>query len=142
LRRVERRLKPFVAATRLLAARSSHDLARTRSAKHDRVCVRRTVDARRRGASHAACPPDAATVRFQLDLEPDQYARYTAVLKTAGGRTVYTRPGLASRRSGKVERVTLDIPAAKLAEEEYVLTLGAPGSGDVVADYLFRIERW
>jgi hypothetical protein len=86
-------------------------------------------------------PAGASAVRFQLDLEPDEFARYTAVLKTTGGKTVFSRAGLASRRAGKDERVTLDVPVEKLAEEEYVLTLSAPGPAAVVADYLFRVER-
>ena len=51
------------------------------------------------------------------------------------------RTAIASRRAGEVERVTVDVPADELADEEYVLTLSAPGDGGVVADYLFRVVR-
>lgn len=86
-------------------------------------------------------PVAAETVRLRLDLEPDEHARYTAVLKTADGRQVFRRAGLASRRRGEVERVTLDLPASRLADEEYVLSLEGPGDAGVVADYIFRIDR-
>ena len=86
-------------------------------------------------------PRDAETVRLRLDFEPDEHARYTAVLRTAEGREVLRRSGLASRRAGEVERVTLDLPASRLADEEYVLALEGPGEAGVVADYIFRVDR-
>jgi hypothetical protein len=87
-------------------------------------------------------PAGTSTLRFLLGLERADHASYTATLRTADGRTVLTRGGVAARRSGDGARVVLDVDAGRLAPDEYVLTLTAPGAeGDVVADYIFRVER-
>jgi len=87
-------------------------------------------------------PRGARSARLTLEREQNGYATYRAALVTAAGRRVWTGDRLRKSASGGA--LVLTLPAALLAEGDYVLELGgAAPSGDFesVADYSFRVLR-
>jgi hypothetical protein len=89
-------------------------------------------------------PAGDGAVRLRLVLEPgDEYPRYRAVLRSAGGRPLWSRGPLSSRVLAGESTVQVDVPARDLAEGTYELTLegAASGAGEVVGAYPFRVVR-
>lgn len=86
--------------------------------------------------------PGSTRARLTLELDQADYASYRAALVTATGRRVWSGDRLRKSASGSA--LVLTLPAALLAEGDYVLELSgaAPSGGfESVADYSFRVLR-
>jgi hypothetical protein len=101
-----------------------------------------------RGAADAVTltvPSREGIVRLQLspDAGDDDYPRYRAELRTAGGRSLWSEDGLVARRSGGETVVFADVPARLLAAGAYEMALeGVRGSRrDALGDYPFKVAE-
>lgn len=93
-------------------------------------------------------PPKTDVVRLQI-FEIDEYARYTAVLRTLPGQTpagekVWSQKGLKSQLIDRAVSVILEIPAARLGNRGYHLTLSgitAGGETEKAGEYYFTVRK-
>jgi hypothetical protein len=86
----------------------------------------------------------ASDVRLQLVLESGRYASYRVVVRTAEGRDVWRDDGLREGPSASGQSVATTIPAARLADDDYIVRLeGMTGGGaaEELSGYAFRIRR-
>jgi hypothetical protein len=101
-----------------------------------------------RGAADAVTltvPRGEGIVRLQLspDAGDDDYPRYRAELRTAGGRPLWSEDGLVARRSGGETVVFADVPARLLGAGAYEIALeGVRGARrDALGDYPFKVAE-
>lgn len=83
-------------------------------------------------------------VALQLMLEADEYGRYRAVVRTAGGAEVWRQDQLQSRRTADGAAVTVTLPSSRLATEDYTIRLSgltAGGAYEEIAGYYFRVQK-
>ena len=89
-------------------------------------------------------PKDAGLVRLQLTIERNDYRTYRAEVRKAEGGLVRQVSGILPKTTaaGKA-MVALQVPAHRLLNGDYILTLGGvkDGSSEVVAEYSFRVVR-
>jgi hypothetical protein len=89
--------------------------------------------------------PDAASdIRLQLVLESGRYASYRVLVRTAEGREVWRADGLKAGPSASGLSVAATIPAARLADDDYVVRLEGMTVGreaEELNGYVFRIRR-
>jgi hypothetical protein len=89
-------------------------------------------------------PAGTERVRLQLNLRENNYARYQAVLQSAGGNTVFTSRQLTAPNKKSGANLSLIIPAQRFTNGDYILTLrGVSKTGEVedVSKSLFRVEK-
>jgi hypothetical protein len=89
-------------------------------------------------------PATAWSVTILLDLQSDQYSRYSVVLVTAEGKIVRRIQGLRSQpaRGGRV--IPVHLPPEALPRGDYVLTLSGTGPNSTSQDvdsYSFSVSR-
>jgi hypothetical protein len=88
-------------------------------------------------------PAGTEKARIQLNLSDNGYPAYTVVVQSADGRQVFKRDDLRSRNKTRVS-LSIVIPASKLSDGDYILTLkGRAPSGGVedVSKSLFRVSQ-
>jgi hypothetical protein len=82
---------------------------------------------------------------MQLNPDPgDDYREYRAVLRTAGGDTLWSQGGLETGASGGERFVLADLPERLLGDGDYELTLkGVDGAGraEDIGYYHFSVRR-
>jgi hypothetical protein len=92
-----------------------------------------------------AVPDGANLVALELRLEPNDFARYQAVLKDPGtNRVVWRRDKIAARAGDRMPTVALSIPASVLRSQHYSLELdgtSARGETEVAGSYVFQVVR-
>jgi hypothetical protein len=79
-----------------------------------------------------------------LDLQSDQYSRYSVVLETAEGKIVRRIQGLMSQSARGDRIIPIHLPPEALPKGDYVLTLSGtePHSmSQVVDSYSFTVSR-
>jgi anti-sigma factor RsiW len=89
-------------------------------------------------------PEDAGQVRLHLTIERNDYRTYRAeVRKAEGGLVRQVRGILPKTTAAGKATVALQVPAHRLLNGDYILTLGGVkgGSSEVVAEYSFRVVR-
>lgn len=89
-------------------------------------------------------PSGTDFVRFQAELERDEYPAYQASLQTVAGAEVWSQSGLKSQSTVSGRAVVITLPAGLLSNRDYVLALkGQTPAGALhsVADYSFRIDK-
>jgi hypothetical protein len=89
-------------------------------------------------------PRDAKTVRLQAEFKIGDYPSFSAHLETAEGLQVWKQDKARARKTPAGKMLILDIPAARLADQDYVLTVtGIPSSGHAASagEYSFRVVR-
>jgi hypothetical protein len=90
-------------------------------------------------------PRGEGLVRLQLspDAGDDDYPRYRAELRTAGGRPVWSEDGIVARRSGGETVVFADVPSRLLAAGVYEMALeGVQGTRrDALGGYPFKVAQ-
>lgn len=79
-------------------------------------------------------PPGTDIVQFQLDLESDRHASYSAVLRTSSGVPVWQEEALAPQPD---QSLLCRVRASALKPASYEMALSA--GGQVVAYYYFQI---
>lgn len=90
-------------------------------------------------------PANATVVQLQIGIDPaDDFKSFGMELRTASGRSVWTRDNLTARntRGGRVVRLTL--PASALSSGEYELRLKgvtASGGTEDVGFYYFAVNK-
>jgi anti-sigma factor RsiW len=95
------------------------------------------------GATMVAVPSGIETVELRLPLEADAFSSYDVQLRTEGGRDVFERRGLRSRKEYSGAVVAVEVPAETLHSGAYILTLrGHPGRGaiETLDQYSFRVS--
>jgi hypothetical protein len=89
-------------------------------------------------------PADAKQVRLQADFKVGDYPFFSAHLETVEGVEVWKLAKARARQTPGGKMLIVTIPAAKLAEQDYVLTVsGIPPTGQPVSvgEYSFRVVR-
>ena len=84
--------------------------------------------------------PRMDLVRLRLELEPDDYKTYQAVLQTAEGKEVWRQPTPVGQRA-KGSFVVLSLPARLLQPGDYLVAVSgvtAGGLSEDVGEYHFR----
>ena len=87
--------------------------------------------------------PGTEKALIQLNLRDNDYSKYSVVIQSADGKQIFKRDGLQSRNKSHVI-LSVIVPASKLSNGDYILTLkGITSSGEVedVSKSLFRVER-
>jgi hypothetical protein len=83
--------------------------------------------------------------RIEIQLEArDEFPRYRAELRTAGGEDVLSINNLTAKRSTSGFAVTLETPASALPQGRYELTLkGLPRNEQArdIGFYYFTVQR-
>lgn len=86
-------------------------------------------------------PRGVANAPVQLQLDHDDFSKFSVVLETADGEQIWKKDKLSSRsvRSGK-RVIDFKLPASVVRSGSYVLRLSGTGaqSSEEVADYIFR----
>jgi hypothetical protein len=89
--------------------------------------------------------PSAQLAHIEIQLEArDDYPRYRAELRTAGGEEVLTEGSLRKHRNAGGYSITLEVPATLLATGEYELALKGLFQGQSSVDigyYYFSIRK-
>jgi hypothetical protein len=83
-------------------------------------------------------------VSLRLNLSEADYRSYGAVLRRAGGGEVFSWRRVAARAAKSGKTITLAVPAKRLTEGDYILTLRGmldAGEAEDVSVSLFRVER-
>lgn len=82
-------------------------------------------------------------VRLQLELEASGHPRYRVVVRTADGREVWREESLRAERSAIGQSVATTIPAARLADDDYVVRVQGLTGSDVeeLSGYAFAVRR-
>jgi hypothetical protein len=86
---------------------------------------------------------DTKLLRLTAPLEAHGYTAYSAVIRDAGGRVVWSRDRVAARPADG-NSLTLFVPAAPLRADDYTLSLlGLPvvGMPETAGEYQFRVVR-
>ena len=98
-------------------------------------------------ATTITLPPRTDYIALQLELEPDYYPAYNAILQTQPGRkpTGWKRERLRSRELGRSKVIDVLIPANRLrGSQEYLMSLsGITGGGiaECVRGYPFWVVK-
>jgi hypothetical protein len=89
--------------------------------------------------------PSAQLAHIEIQLEArDDYPRYRAELRTAGGEEVLTQGSLRKHRNSGGYSVTVDVPASSLAAGGYELALKGLPQGQSAVDigyYYFSVPK-
>jgi hypothetical protein len=88
--------------------------------------------------------PGSATVHAKILLVANTYKRYRAVLRTQGGKVVWSRDGLKARQVKGKGVLVLQMPVSALSQKYYMLDLqGSDGGGpnERVNYYPFTVIR-
>lgn len=91
-----------------------------------------------------AIPPNADTVRLELDLAEDQYQSYQAEVLNIDGRSVITSKDLKAQTVNRRRLVPLDVKPALLPPGEYRAKLSGQSAGgnlESLGSYPFKILR-
>lgn len=102
-----------------------------------------------RGSENGRTPvlvisPGTTQARLQLVLKDNDYASYGASLQTAGGAAIFNRKGIKPGATKSGASFVFTVPADKLANGDYVLTLrGISPNGEIddIGKSLFRVEK-
>jgi hypothetical protein len=90
-------------------------------------------------------PSSVQLARIEVQLEArDEYPRFRAELRTAGGEDTLIRGNLRTHRSSAGRAVMLDVPASALATGEYELALKGVASRERTEDvgyYYFSVQK-
>jgi hypothetical protein len=89
-------------------------------------------------------PSEATQLRLQVIFKVGDFKSYRAELQTIEGRVVWSERGLKARPKGREQMVLVTIPANRLKDEDYILTLkGITSAGELsdVSEYSFRVVR-
>jgi hypothetical protein len=88
--------------------------------------------------------PSVQIVRLKLAVFEDGQKRYKVFVKDVDGREVWNVTGLKALTSREGRTVELKLPAKKLAEKDYIVTLkevASTGAEYTVAEYPLRVLR-
>jgi hypothetical protein len=92
-----------------------------------------------------ALPAAADQAKFQLELEPGDFAEYQAVLKDpATGRSIWRSAKLKAVSRGGSKLLPLSLPAGLLKAQNYSLDLFGfvpSGAHELLSSYAFRVFR-
>ncbi len=83
-------------------------------------------------------------ISLRLNLREADYRSYSAVLRRAGGGEVFSWRRVTPKAAKSGETITFAMPARRLTEGDYVLTLRGTGDAGEVEDVsvsLFSVER-
>lgn len=88
-------------------------------------------------------PAKTDVIGLQVPFESNEYTQVTAVLRTLSGEQVWSKKSPKSQLIDQIPYVTFEIPAARLSNRDYHLTLtGATASGETEkAEYYFRVRK-
>src|SRR5262245_40867873 len=96
------------------------------------------------GGTRLVVPATAEVVLVDVRFEPADYPRFSAVLRTASGRAVWSGDNLRSAGIGEQMSIRLSWPARNVAADDYLLTVTGitpAGRHEDIADYYFRVTR-
>lgn len=116
-------------------------------AELDNVVASLTLESSVRGNGDKAkleLAPKVKTVRFFLPLEKVEYASYSAVIETSEREKVHEWQAQKPHASRGSKGVMLQIPAAKLANGQYLLTLNGinkQGEAEGIDNFLFNVVK-
>jgi hypothetical protein len=82
--------------------------------------------------------------RLRLVFKGDGFRRYNAVVTTVDGEPVWQKRGLKAGRGSGEKSVTLQLPAALLTKQDYLVTLKGQSKSrrtETVGEYYFRVTR-
>ena len=85
-------------------------------------------------------PEDAPGANLQLNLESQDYKNYRVEIVNSDGTRVFQNNNLKAKNS----KISLFVPAKKLARGDYLIKLSAlnpQNENESVADYTFRVNR-
>lgn len=94
--------------------------------------------------STLAVPSGTQQVRFELAMDEGDYPTYQLALKPVGGAEVFVRRRIPPQRSPSAFRITVTMPADRLAAGDYQLTLSGErpnGEVDIVSESLVRVQK-
>jgi signal transduction histidine kinase len=90
-------------------------------------------------------PPTTSRVALRLELEPNDFFNFRAVLKDqTTGRTVWSSGVIKASKGDAAASLNLSLPARLLSPTVYTLTLsGVSGGGaqETISDYAFQVVR-
>ena len=89
-------------------------------------------------------PNGATKARLSMSIQADDYASYSAVIRTPEGREVWKQAGLTARRTESTASLVVTVPAPALSSGDYVLTVTgktSAGLSETLADYAFRTRN-
>jgi hypothetical protein len=89
-------------------------------------------------------PARASQVRLAVAMPSDDYASYSAVVRTPEGREVWKQVPLTARHVGSSLALDVTVPARLLASGDYVVTVqGSTPKGrlESVGDFALRVRR-
>jgi putative zinc finger protein len=110
-------------------------------------------------AKRLVIPPEARQVRLQVSFprgdrlvsqgragerQTSTYDRYSVIIQTVEGKTVWTKSGLTAQRSASRSVVAVPVPAGILTTEDYILTLNGQkgaGSAETISEYFFSVSK-
>jgi hypothetical protein len=143
----ERQLQTQLTEQRSASAETAKELAKKQGSVELGI-LSFTLRAATRGPSSVqtvAIPTEAATVRLQLPLEPDDFPRYDVALQEAGtNQTVWRGDGLPAISTGGVKVLSVTVPARLLQPRFYTIEVtGVPAAGapQYLSSYPFRVVR-
>ena len=95
-------------------------------------------------AKRLVLPPEAKIVRLEFSFRADGYASYSAAIRTAEGREIWSQDGLKplTRATGKV--IVLRLPTRLFSEADYILTLSgitSDGNIETINQYSFTVVK-
>lgn len=89
-------------------------------------------------------PPGAEQIRLQMKLDSNEFSRYSASIRVVGGgQSLSAQPARATTNPNGVT-VSVNIPANKLSNGDYILTLtgiGSTGAREEINRYFFRLRK-
>jgi hypothetical protein len=89
-------------------------------------------------------PPDTTQARLLLNLKENDYPSYNATLKSVAGAEIFSQRRVKPARAKAGADFTFTVPAARLENGEYVLTLrgvNPDGEIDDLIKSLFRVVK-
>ena len=87
-------------------------------------------------------PSGTKLVQMDLNLAPEEYSRYRAVLERVDGGEIWTQTSPRTVSAGENQPLRLILPATLLIRGDYVLKLGgitANGESEEAGKYYFRV---
>jgi len=88
--------------------------------------------------------PHTRTVRLRLAFKEGDYRSYDVILRTLEGKQVTHRRSLNAASNGSGKSLTLNLDAALLSQQDYIVTLNGltkAGQSEAIAEYYFRVQR-
>ena len=93
------------------------------------------------GAKRNVIPNSARQVNLQLSLNDEQYEGYDVTITTVEGREIWRKDAAKPQSKNSGKSISVRVPAASLATNDYIVNVIGTDSSDRVARYAFSVVR-